>query len=129
MLFGASSVGKTALLRQVLSRDAYHVLHFDLRIAGFADISSLHVSFSSRMEQYFDSLSRSMEGYEEFEKEAWTFKVSVVILNMHDVLHFVQHDRLSIERRLEAGKSEIKTSDVARLMEMFQVCKMTQFTE
>lgn len=31
VMFGASSVGKTALLRQVLSSPAYHVLHFDLR--------------------------------------------------------------------------------------------------
>lgn len=31
VLFGASSVGKTALLRHTLSSPAYHVLHFDLR--------------------------------------------------------------------------------------------------
>ena len=75
VLFGASSVGKTALLREVLSRDAYHVLHFDLRIAGFADLGSLYISLSQQMEQFFESLSKDVEGYEDFEKEAWGFKV------------------------------------------------------
>ena len=42
VLFGASSVGKTALLREVLSRKQYRVIAFDLRIAGFADLTSLH---------------------------------------------------------------------------------------
>ena len=75
VLFGASSVGKTALLRQLLSSDRYHVLHFDLRIAGFADLESLYMSLSQQMEQYFGALSE-MEGYKEFEKEGWGFKVS-----------------------------------------------------
>ena len=75
ILCGASSVGKTALLREVLSRDTYHVLHFDLRIAGFTDLASLYLSMSNQMEQYFDSLSKVQEGFEEFEKESWSFKV------------------------------------------------------
>lgn len=74
VLSGASSVGKTALLREVLSEDRYHVLHLDLRIAGFADLSSLYLSLNRQMEQYFDTLSKD-EGYEEFEKDAWGFKV------------------------------------------------------
>jgi hypothetical protein len=35
---------QTALLRQVLTGSKYLVLHFDLRIAGFADLASLYVS-------------------------------------------------------------------------------------
>lgn len=35
---------QTAILRHVLSSPRYHVLHFDLRIAGFADLCSLHMS-------------------------------------------------------------------------------------
>ncbi|GBE83589.1 hypothetical protein SCP_0506440 [Sparassis crispa] len=117
ILFGASSVGKTALLRQVLTRPTYHVLHFDLRIAGFADLSSLYMSFSQQMEGFFNSIAQDpdMPGYEEFEKEAWGFK----------------HDRLNVERRVanaspngesagHSGLGDIKTSDVARLMELFQ---------
>ena len=72
---GASSVGKTALLREVLSKEKYHVLHFDLRIAGFADLGSLYFSLASQMEQYWKTLSREVPGYDEWEKEAWLFKV------------------------------------------------------
>ncbi|TFK75628.1 hypothetical protein BDN72DRAFT_786875 [Pluteus cervinus] len=109
ILYGASSVGKTALLREVLSQDKYHVLHFDLRIAGFADLASLYLSLSQQMEQYFEEIADKMEGFEEFEKEAWCFK----------------HDRLNVQRRVaEASEGApgrgVKTSDVARLMELFQ---------
>ncbi|KII91712.1 hypothetical protein PLICRDRAFT_104574 [Plicaturopsis crispa FD-325 SS-3] len=111
ILFGASSVGKTALLREVLCRDGYHVLHFDLRIAGFADLASLYMSLSQQMEQYFEEIAEKMHGYGEFQKEAWSFK----------------HDRLNVERRLgmtdgppSAGTPRVMTSDVARLMELFQ---------
>lgn len=51
------------------------MLHFDLRIAGFADLSSLYNSLSHQMEQYFEEIAETMDGYEEFEKEAWSFKV------------------------------------------------------
>jgi hypothetical protein len=60
----------------VLSRENYHVLHFDLRIAGFADLSSLYMSLSQQMEQYFEAMAK-LEGYDEFEREAWSFKVSL----------------------------------------------------
>ncbi|KAJ7151410.1 hypothetical protein C8R43DRAFT_1127689 [Mycena crocata] len=108
VLFGASSVGKTALLREVLCNEAYHVLHFDLRIAGFADLASLYTSLSQQMEQYFEEIGKEA-GYEEFEKEAWGFK----------------HDRINVERRMaEAPQGShirnVRTSDVARLMELFQ---------
>lgn len=77
LTLAASDYFQTALLREVLSRDSYHVLHFDLRIAGFADLSSLYMSLSQQMEQYFQDISENMEGYEEFEKEAWSFKVGL----------------------------------------------------
>jgi len=66
---------QTALLREVLSREEYHVLHFDLRIAGFADLASLYNSLSQQMQQYFEDMATKMEGYEDFEKESWSFKV------------------------------------------------------
>ncbi|KAJ7625098.1 hypothetical protein DFH06DRAFT_1008378 [Mycena polygramma] len=108
VLFGASSVGKTALLREVLCSESYHVLHFDLRIAGFADLASLYTSLSQQMEQFFDEIGK-IAGYEDFEKEAWGFK----------------HDRINVERRMaETSDSSyvrnVRTSDVARLMELFQ---------
>ena len=77
---------------------------------------------------------QDMPGYEAFEKEAWGFKVRVPSDCMYArflVLTALQHDRLNVERRLSnVGQStealgsplgEIKTSDIARLMELFQV--------
>ncbi|CAD6571451.1 MAG: hypothetical protein CYPHOPRED_004441 [Cyphobasidiales sp. Tagirdzhanova-0007] len=103
VLFGASSVGKTALCRQVLCQPHFHVLHFDLRIAGFADLSSLYFALTSQMEQYFVDLSKRLAGYQDFEKESFAFK----------------HDRLAIQKRVEGG-GEVKTSDVAHILELFQ---------
>ncbi|KAK7042466.1 hypothetical protein R3P38DRAFT_2890638 [Favolaschia claudopus] len=102
VLFGASSVGKTAILREVLCGEEYHVLHFDLRIAGFADLASLIHNNT------FEEIGK-IDGYEEFEKESWGFK----------------HDRLNVERRLaetQPGSDirNVRTSDIARLMELFQ---------
>ncbi|KAI0088232.1 hypothetical protein BDY19DRAFT_891595 [Irpex rosettiformis] len=124
VLFGASSVGKTALLRQVLTGSKYHVLHFDLRIAGFADLASLYMSLSQQMESFFMGIAHDpdLQGYEDFEKQAWGFK----------------HDRLNVERRVAnatqgeaSGAStlgEIKTSDIARLMELFQSSLLRYWT-
>ncbi|SCV69551.1 BQ2448_2571 [Microbotryum intermedium] len=106
VLFGASSVGKTALLRQVLSQEQYHCIHFDLRIAGFADLQSLYFSLAQQMEGYFGALPEMMGeewGWGVFEKESWAFK----------------HDRLAIEDRVSKG-GVVKTSDIAHLMELFQ---------
>ncbi|KAF8352054.1 hypothetical protein F5887DRAFT_11187 [Amanita rubescens] len=115
ILFGASSVGKTALLREVLSREQYHVLHFDLRIPGFADLASLYMSLSQQMENYFEEVA-TIDGYEDFRKEAWCFK----------------HDRLAVEHRMMSDDEpirshglstiapSIRTSDISRLMELFQ---------
>ena len=69
-------------------------LHFDLRIAGFADLAGPHtslwlvnhhlgtpgsdgISSSRRMEQYFAMVCETMEGYGGFEAEALAFKVCV----------------------------------------------------
>ena len=59
----------------MLTREQYHVLHFDLRLPGFADLSSLYMSLSQQMEQFFQEIGKKVEGYEEFEKEGWSFKV------------------------------------------------------
>ncbi|GAA5899602.1 hypothetical protein JCM8208_000602 [Rhodotorula glutinis] len=105
-LFGSSSVGKTALLRQVLSSDKYHVLNFDLRIAGFADLPSLYFSLSTQLESYFACIPKLLGeewGWKEFEKEGWSFK----------------HHRLEVQKRVDNG-GEVKTSDLAALLELFQ---------
>jgi hypothetical protein len=107
VLFGASSVGKTALCRQVLSSDQFHCIHFDLRLAGFADLSSLYFSLAQQMEGYFSTLPELMGeewGWGVFTQESYAFK----------------HFRLDVEKRLKDG-GEVKTADIARLMELFQV--------
>lgn len=81
VLFGASSVGKSVLCRQILCRPEYHCLSFDLRLAGFADLSSLYFTLSAQMEQYFVQLSKLLKGYEEFEKESFAFKVGHLAAN------------------------------------------------
>jgi len=58
------SVGKTALLRQVLTDPRYHVVHFDLRIAGFADVTSLYMSLAAQFQHFFEALAVELEGYE-----------------------------------------------------------------
>ncbi len=79
----------------MLTKPKYRVLHFDLRIAGFADLASLYMSVrcvvlypfrdalflmpnSQQMEAFFMGIAQDPElpGYEEFEKQAWGFKVS-----------------------------------------------------
>ena len=64
----------------MLSRDRFHVLHFDLRIPGFADVSSFYMSLSQQMERFFEDISTNMPGFEVFRKEAWAFKVRVLQL-------------------------------------------------
>lgn len=107
ILMGSSSTGKTALCRQVLSQDRFHCIHFDLRLAGFADLPSLYFSLAQQMESYFACLPEMMGvewGWDAFEKESWAFK----------------HDRLAIEKRLQDGAGEIRTADIAHLLELFQ---------
>lgn len=72
------------------------------------------------MEQYFLAVAE-MDGYKDFEKEAWGFKVSYRVSGSFLYTEFPQHDRLNVERRLGDSAGQIRTSDIARLMELFQV--------
>jgi hypothetical protein len=70
--------------------------HFDLRIAGFADLASLYYSLSQQMEQYFAALVQIHgPAFQDFEKESWAFK----------------HDRAAMDQRIEKG-GQVKTSDI-----------------
>ncbi|KAM0786832.1 hypothetical protein ACM66B_002260 [Microbotryomycetes sp. NB124-2] len=107
VLFGASSVGKTALCRQVLSNDKYHCISFDLRLAGFADLHSLYTSLASQMESFFASMPQMLGkewGWDVFEKESYAFK----------------HDKADVLQRIADGGAPVSTADVARLLEFFQ---------
>ncbi|RXW20875.1 hypothetical protein EST38_g4981 [Candolleomyces aberdarensis] len=129
VLFGAPSVGKTALLREILSHPRYHVLHFDLRIAGFADIESLYTSLSIQMEGYFEELARKGGWYEEDSAEPVKLSDSEIQADGWDTFEAealaFKHERINIQRRAggpdgETLKYEVRPSDIARLMELFQ---------
>lgn len=57
VIFGATSVGKTALLREVLANDDFYVIKFDLRISGFADLKTLYIALSEQFETFFEEVS------------------------------------------------------------------------
>ena len=93
--------------------------------------------FSQQMEQYFATICETMEGYGDFEAEALAFKVSICRTPMWIVLVLIkyspQHERLSVERSMAGSPQDdgasttgysVKTSDIARLMEMLQVCHL-----
>ena len=93
--------------------------------------------FSQQMEQYFANIGETMEGYGEFEAEGLAFKVCI-FQQARRTQHVLtndplQHERLNLERRLAATPQDecssttggsVNTSDIARLMEMFQVCPL-----
>jgi AAA+ ATPase superfamily predicted ATPase len=56
VIFGATSVGKTALLRQVLAGDDFYVITFDLRISGFADLRSLYIALCQQFRNVFEEV-------------------------------------------------------------------------
>ena len=56
VVFGATSVGKTALLRQVLATDDFYAIKFDLRISGFADLRSLYISLCDQFQIFFEEV-------------------------------------------------------------------------
>jgi hypothetical protein len=56
VIFGATSVGKTALLREVLATDDYFVVKFDLRISGFADLRTLYLALCERFQTFFNEV-------------------------------------------------------------------------
>lgn len=57
VVFGATSVGKTALLREVLATDEFFVIKFDLRISGFADLRTLYVALCEQVQRFFEEVS------------------------------------------------------------------------
>lgn len=63
VMFGATSVGKTALLREVLANDDFYVIKFDLRISGFANLKTLYVALCEQFENFFEEVSQGLCPY------------------------------------------------------------------
>ena len=57
VVFGATSVGKTALLRQVLANDDFYVIKFDLRVSGFGDLRTLYISLCEQFQNFFEEVT------------------------------------------------------------------------
>ncbi|KAH7030587.1 uncharacterized protein B0I36DRAFT_408611 [Microdochium trichocladiopsis] len=108
VMYGATSVGKTALLRQVLaSDDNFYVIKFDLRISGFGDLRSLYIALCQqfRSDRLPDLLQMNDK---EMDKLAITFK--------HLILD------VDGERNADQPPVEITVAHLADLMETLQSC-------
>ncbi|KAE9962203.1 hypothetical protein BLS_000670 [Venturia inaequalis] len=102
VIFGATSVGKTALMRQVLAGDDYYVIKFDLRISGFADLKTLYLALCEQFKNLFEEMHD-----EEMDKLAITFK----------------HLTLELDDREEKNPEfKATVADLADLMETLQSC-------
>lgn len=99
VLFGATSVGKTALLREVLATDDFFVIKFDLRISGFADLRSLYYALCEQFQSLFDEMRD-----EEMAKLSIAFK----------------HLMLDLDEKPQ--EYEVSVADIADLMETLQSC-------
>lgn len=102
VLFGATSVGKTALLREVLAGEDYYVVAFDLRISGFADLRTLYFALCEQFQQFFEKM-----GDDELNKQALVFKHLSIEL---------------AEKEGQEGGYAVTVADLASLMESLQSC-------
>ncbi|KAK4613313.1 hypothetical protein CLAFUW4_09443 [Fulvia fulva] len=102
VIFGATSVGKTALLREVLATDDFYVIKFDLRISGFADLRTLYLTLCEQFERFFEEMHD-----EEMDKSKLTFKHLVLELN---------------EKESTEKGYTVTVADLASLMESLQSC-------
>lgn len=102
VIFGATSVGKTALLREVLATDDFFVVKFDLRISGFADLRTLYVALCEQLQTFFEDMHD-----EEMDKQKLVFKHLVLDL---------------LEKEKPEGGYQVTVADLASLMESLQSC-------
>jgi hypothetical protein len=100
VMFGATSVGKTALLREVLATDDFFVLKFDLRISGFADLRSLYVVLCEQFERFFGEMDHPTMA-----NQTLVYKHLIIDLQ---------------EKEKPEGGYEVTVADIASLMERLQ---------
>ncbi|KJX95318.1 hypothetical protein TI39_contig4119g00002 [Zymoseptoria brevis] len=101
VVFGATSVGKTALLRQVLATDDFFVIKFDLRISGFADLRTLYFSLCEQFQSLFTEMA-----HEDMDKLSIAFK----------------HLMLDMDEKELEHNYKVSVADIADLMETLQSC-------
>ena len=103
LVFGGTSVGKTALLRQVLAGDEHFVVNMDLRISGFASTRTLYESLCDQFQRFFEGMH-----HETTDRHALMFK--------HMLLALTEKDEKT------NYQNEVGAAEIASLMEAFQSC-------
>lgn len=106
VIFGATSVGKTALLREVLATDDFFVVKFDLRISGFANLRTLYLALCEQFEVFFKDMQN-----ESMDKNSLTFKHLALELESRDKDKEIPY--------------EVTVADIANLMESLQSCLLS----
>lgn len=148
IIFGSSSVGKTALLREVLANPSadeddseqkkFIVMHIDLRIAGFADLTGLAIRLASQFELFFETIMTTPEEDGIFKKEEdGDESVSVEHINAQYAAQYkdafkghmlaFRQLRKQFENRMEKAIAAsgnptglVTIGDIASIMERFQ---------
>lgn len=100
VIFGVTSVGKTALLREVLATNDFFVVKFDLRISGFADLRSLYIVLCEQFERFFTEMK-----HEAMQDQKLIYKH--LVLDLH-------------EKEGAEGGYQVSVADIASLMESLQ---------
>ncbi|CAG8443452.1 10935_t:CDS:2 [Funneliformis caledonium] len=121
---GSTSVGKTSLLREVLSDDRYHVTYIDLRIPGFADLISFISEFASRLEIFFTRIASFYPNLKVFEDEAIALRSLRLSgpesYEKKQLLQNVQQSEGDDETDAYSVATSQNRSDLAKLLEKFQ---------
>ncbi|CAG8478626.1 5920_t:CDS:2 [Acaulospora colombiana] len=124
---GARSTGKTALLREILTDDKYHVIQFDLRIPGFADLRSFTAELASRMETFFLQVSnyqppQARDRYRVIEDQA----IGIKRFRLEGPESFEKKNSLQQAQNstpnndVKFAATSTNRSDLAKLLEKFQ---------
>lgn len=99
VVFGATSVGKTALLREVLAGGDFWVIKFDLRISGFADLKSLYFALCEQFQSLFSDMKDE---------------------NMEQLSLAFKHLMLDLDEK--PSEHVVSVADIAKVMETLQSC-------
>ncbi|GBC03954.1 hypothetical protein RclHR1_05410010 [Rhizophagus clarus] len=106
---GSESVGKTALVREILASSQYHVIYIDTRVSGFADVRSFTSEFSTHLESFFNQIVSYYPNLKVFRDVSISFKSlrlsgpeSFEMKQLQDVQ--LNIDLVTIQNRIDLAK-------------------------